>query len=55
MEHGESLRGLSGHYLKGTPGAVSPDEQQGVIVTDDPDGMDNCMAYVGIGDAVFPC
>jgi hypothetical protein len=55
VEHGESFGRLPGHHLKRIPGAVSPDEEQAIIVTDDPDSADNGMTNVGIGDAVLPC
>lgn len=55
MEHSESFRILSGHYLKRIAGAVSPDEEQAIVAIDDPDGICNGMTNVGIGDAMFPC
>jgi hypothetical protein len=55
MEHSESFWCLAGYYLERTPGAVSPDKEQGIVLLDDPDGIDNCMTNVSIGHAVLPC
>jgi hypothetical protein len=55
VEHSESFRCLSADYLKGIPGAVSSDEEQAIVVIDDPDSVGNCVTNVGIRDAMFPC